>query len=107
MRLRTCVAELCGVQRAVVMLRLLDEQSGEDVAATLGLSRGHVDVLVHRAKAALRVCMREPDGDGRVACSEARLSMPVYDAAAPRARSSLGVRPVQRRNARTNGRSSE
>jgi RNA polymerase sigma-70 factor (ECF subfamily) len=57
-RLRMCVAELCGVQRAVVMLRLLEERSGEDVAVTLGLTRGHVDVLVHRAKAALRVCMR-------------------------------------------------
>lgn len=57
-RLRMCVAELCGVQRAVVMLRLLEERSGEDVAEALGLTRGHVDVLVHRAKAALRVCMR-------------------------------------------------
>ncbi|MGZ5969632.1 MAG: RNA polymerase sigma factor [Polyangiales bacterium] len=57
-RLRMCVAELCGVQRSVVMLRLLEERSGEDVADTLGITRGHVDVLVHRAKAALRVCMR-------------------------------------------------
>lgn len=57
-RLRTCVAELCEVQRAVVTLRLLEERSGEDVAEALGLTRGHVDVLVHRAKASLRVCMR-------------------------------------------------
>ena len=57
-RLRACVAELCSVQRAVVMLRLLDERSGEDVAEALGITRGHVDVLVHRAKASLRVCMR-------------------------------------------------
>lgn len=57
-RLRACVAELCSVQRAVVMLRLLEERSGEDVAEVLGLTRGHVDVLVHRAKASLRVCMR-------------------------------------------------
>jgi len=57
-RLRSCVAELCEVQRAVVTLRLLEERSGEDVAETLGLSRGHVDVLVHRARASLRVCMR-------------------------------------------------
>lgn len=61
-RLRTCVTELCGVQRAVVTLRLLEERSGEDVAESLGLTRGHVDVLVHRAKAALRVCMRMPRG---------------------------------------------
>jgi len=57
-RLRMCVAELCSVQRAVVMLRLLDERTGEDAAEQLGLERGYVDVLVHRAKAALRVCMR-------------------------------------------------
>lgn len=56
-RLRACVASLCAVQRAVVTLRLLEERSGEDVAEALGLSRGHVDVLVHRAKASLRVCM--------------------------------------------------
>lgn len=57
-RLRVCVASLCEVQRSVVMLRLLEERSGEDVAAALELTRGHVDVLVHRAKASLRVCMR-------------------------------------------------
>jgi RNA polymerase sigma-70 factor (ECF subfamily) len=56
-RLRTCVASLCAVQRAVITLRLLEERSGEDVAETLGVSRGHVDVLVHRAKASLRACM--------------------------------------------------
>ena len=39
------------------MLRLLEERQGEDVAASLGISRGYVDVLVHRAKASLRVCM--------------------------------------------------
>jgi RNA polymerase sigma-70 factor, ECF subfamily len=58
LRLKTCVAELREVERAVVTLRLLEERSGEDVAELLGLSRAHVDVLVHRAKATLRVCMR-------------------------------------------------
>ena len=38
---------------------MLEERPGEDVAAALGLSRGHVDVLLHRAKASLRVCMTE------------------------------------------------
>jgi RNA polymerase sigma-70 factor (ECF subfamily) len=56
-RLRACVDRLCDTQRAVVMLRLLDERPGEDVAGALGIRRGHVDVLLHRAKAALRVCM--------------------------------------------------
>lgn len=60
-RLRACVSSLCGVQRAVVTLRLLEERSGDDVADALGVSRNHVDVLVHRAKASLRMCMREPD----------------------------------------------
>jgi RNA polymerase sigma-70 factor (ECF subfamily) len=57
-RLRACVAELCSIQRAVITLRSLEERSGEDVAAQLGITRKHVDVLVHRAKASLRVCMR-------------------------------------------------
>jgi RNA polymerase sigma-70 factor (ECF subfamily) len=57
-KLQACVAQLCSVQRAVIMLRLLDERSGEDVATELGLSRAHVDVLVHRARSSLRVCMR-------------------------------------------------
>lgn len=57
-RLRACITELCGVQRAVVTLRLLEERSGEDVAETLGITRSHVDVIVHRARGALRACMR-------------------------------------------------
>lgn len=60
-RLRGCVNRLCWTQRTVVMMRLLDERPGEDVAAALGITRGHVDVLLHRAKAALRVCMTESD----------------------------------------------
>ncbi len=58
-RLRGCVARLCQTQRTVVLMRLLEERPGEDVAATLGLTRGYVDVLLHRAKASLRVCMTE------------------------------------------------
>jgi RNA polymerase sigma-70 factor (ECF subfamily) len=58
-RLRACVDLLCGTQRAVVTLRLLDEQRGEDVAESLGISRGYVDVLLHRAKAQLRECMAD------------------------------------------------
>jgi RNA polymerase sigma-70 factor (ECF subfamily) len=60
-RLRGCVDRLCKTQRTVVMMRLLEERDGEDVAATLGITRGYVDVLVHRAKASLRVCMTEGD----------------------------------------------
>jgi RNA polymerase sigma-70 factor (ECF subfamily) len=56
-RLHGCVAGLGELQRKVVALRLLDEVAGEDVAQALGLSPGHVAVLLHRAKAQLRHCM--------------------------------------------------
>jgi RNA polymerase sigma-70 factor, ECF subfamily len=59
-RLRACVAELCDIQKAVVTLRMLEEQPGEDVARALGISAGHVAVLLHRAKLALRACMTAP-----------------------------------------------
>jgi RNA polymerase sigma-70 factor (ECF subfamily) len=58
-RLRACVNRLCEKQRTVVMMRLLEERPGEDVAASLGITRGHVDVLLHRARASLLVCMTE------------------------------------------------
>ena len=58
-RLRACVERLCGTQRSVVMLRMLEERAGEDVASELGITRGHVDVLLHRAKVSLRECMME------------------------------------------------
>ena len=39
-RLRACVEELCEIQKAVVTLRMLEEQPGEDVARALGISAG-------------------------------------------------------------------
>jgi RNA polymerase sigma-70 factor, ECF subfamily len=63
-RLRACVAELCEIQRAVVTLRLLEERPGEDVAALLGVTKNHVAVLLHRAKAALRACLLSSDDSG-------------------------------------------
>lgn len=59
LRLRSCVDRLGASQREVVLMRLLEEWPGEDVAAALGLTRGHVDVLLHRAKASLLSCMTE------------------------------------------------
>jgi RNA polymerase sigma-70 factor (ECF subfamily) len=56
-RLRGCVASLGDMQRMVVTLRMLDEIAGEDVARTLGVTPGHVAVLLHRAKANLLACM--------------------------------------------------
>jgi RNA polymerase sigma-70 factor (ECF subfamily) len=58
-RLRACVEQLCDTQRAVVTLRMLEEKPGEDVAEALGISRGYVDVLLHRARASLFACMTE------------------------------------------------
>jgi RNA polymerase sigma-70 factor (ECF subfamily) len=57
-RLARCVGRLAEVQRAVVTLRMLDDRPGEDVARELGLRPGHVAVLLHRAKADLRACMK-------------------------------------------------
>jgi RNA polymerase sigma-70 factor (ECF subfamily) len=56
-RLRACVEELCAIQKAVVTLRLLEEQPGEDVASALGITPAYVAVLLHRAKRELRACM--------------------------------------------------
>jgi RNA polymerase sigma-70 factor, ECF subfamily len=58
-RLRACVARLCDTQRAVVTLRMLEERDGEDVASALGITRGYVDVLLHRARGTLFACMTE------------------------------------------------
>jgi RNA polymerase sigma-70 factor (ECF subfamily) len=63
-RLRACVAALCEIQRAVVTLRMLDERPGEDVAELLGITKNHTAVLLHRAKASLRVCMTASMLDG-------------------------------------------
>ncbi len=63
-RLRACVEELCAIQKAVVTLRLLEQQPGEDVADALGISAGYVAVLLHRAKRELRACMTTATGTG-------------------------------------------
>jgi RNA polymerase sigma-70 factor, ECF subfamily len=59
-RLRGCVEGLGEMQRTVVTLRMLDEADGENVARTLGITPGHVAVLLHRAKANLLACMTAP-----------------------------------------------
>ena len=56
-RLHRCVQSLAEIQRAVVTLRMLDDVAGEDVAHALGITPGHVAVLLHRAKANLFACM--------------------------------------------------
>lgn len=56
-RLAGCMRTLAEIPRAVVTLRMLEELPGEDVARTLGITPGHVAVLLHRAKASLLACM--------------------------------------------------
>jgi DNA-directed RNA polymerase specialized sigma24 family protein len=41
-----------------VTLRMLEELSGEVTAARLGLTPGHVAVLLHRSKRDLAACVR-------------------------------------------------
>ena len=67
LRLAGCLGTLAEVQRSVVTLRMLDEVPGEDVARLLGISAGHVAVLLHRAKASLLQCMTAwPELNARV-----------------------------------------
>jgi len=56
-RLAACITELGEVHRDVVRLRVLEELSGTDVARELGLTPGHVAVLLHRAREQLSRCM--------------------------------------------------
>jgi RNA polymerase sigma-70 factor (ECF subfamily) len=56
-RLEGCMRTLAAVPRAVVTLRMLEELPGDDVARTLGITPGHVAVLLYRAKASLLACM--------------------------------------------------
>lgn len=56
-RLAGCMLTLAEIPRTVVTLRMLDELPGEDVARILGVSPGHVAVMLHRAKSRLQTCM--------------------------------------------------
>jgi RNA polymerase sigma-70 factor (ECF subfamily) len=64
-RLEGCMLTLAEIPRAVVTLRLLEDRPGEDVARALGLTPGHVAVLLHRAKASLLACMTSCHGPER------------------------------------------
>jgi len=57
----TCLATLNEVQRAVVRLRLVDDVPGENAATQLGITPGHLAVLLHRSKQALRHCVDDAD----------------------------------------------
>jgi RNA polymerase sigma-70 factor (ECF subfamily) len=56
-QLEGCMAKLGEVHRHVVTLRVLEELSGDEAAAALGVTPGHVAVLLHRARKQLEACM--------------------------------------------------
>ena len=56
-QLSGCMAKLGDVHRHVVALRILEELSGDEAANELGLTAGHVAVLLHRARKQLADCM--------------------------------------------------
>lgn len=60
-----CMSQLGDIHRQVVTLRVLEELSGPDVARSLGLTPGHVAVLLHRARAQLARCMDGGDPLGK------------------------------------------
>lgn len=52
-----CMAQLGDVHRQVITLRVLEELSGDEAAAALGVTANHVGVLLHRARKQLERCM--------------------------------------------------
>ncbi|NVB85799.1 MAG: sigma-70 family RNA polymerase sigma factor [Kofleriaceae bacterium] len=56
-QLATCMSKLGELHRHVVTLRVLEELSGDEAAEALGVSTGHVAVLLHRARKQLERCM--------------------------------------------------
>jgi RNA polymerase sigma factor (sigma-70 family) len=54
-----CIQRLAELQRRVIELSLLDENSSEDIAQICGISAGHARVLLHRSRRYLRQCMTE------------------------------------------------
>ena len=57
-QLEDCLAQLGEVHRHVVTLRVLEELSGDEAAEALGVTPGHVAVLLHRARKQLERCMQ-------------------------------------------------
>ena len=56
-RLNDCLQRLGERERSVVVLTFYQEESSEDVAATMGLTSANARVIRHRALGRLRECM--------------------------------------------------
>jgi RNA polymerase sigma-70 factor, ECF subfamily len=61
-QLAGCMAKLGDAHRHVVTLRVLEELSGDEAAVELGVTPGHVAVLLHRARKQLEACMLDATG---------------------------------------------
>jgi RNA polymerase sigma factor (sigma-70 family) len=59
-RVQCCVGKMAKLQQRVITLSLLEERPHENVAELLGISPGHVRVLLHRAREHVRTCPFEP-----------------------------------------------
>ena len=55
-RVNGCIQRMARLQRAVITLSLVDDRPREEVADVLGISAGHVRVLLHRARMHVRSC---------------------------------------------------
>lgn len=64
-RVHGCILRMAELQRRVIQLGLVDDVPRDDIATTLGISDGHVRVLLHRAREHVRNCTfeYEPEGD--------------------------------------------
>ncbi|TVQ43226.1 MAG: sigma-70 family RNA polymerase sigma factor [Saprospirales bacterium] len=57
--LQKCIEELKESPSAVIRMRYLDEQDGEEICKVLNLSTSNYWVIIHRAKLKLRKCLEK------------------------------------------------
>jgi RNA polymerase sigma factor (sigma-70 family) len=55
-RVKGCILRMHALQGDVIRLSLLDERPHDEIASVLGISNGHVRVLLHRAREHVRNC---------------------------------------------------
>jgi RNA polymerase sigma factor (sigma-70 family) len=58
-RVNGCIKLIANLQRAVIMLSLVDDLSHDETGKLLGLSPGYVRVLLHRAREHVHSCARD------------------------------------------------
>jgi RNA polymerase sigma-70 factor (TIGR02943 family) len=55
----SCKSKLSEVQRAVFIMKYVDEMKSEDICRDLGITSSNYWVLLHRAKVQLRACLQK------------------------------------------------